>query len=107
MVEPCTSPERSDLFPIYCSTSSELAPISHDAFVEVFRFGSSCPPPPPRPFPQKVLICNDQWTPALRPIRAIAKVFVFKAKSSPARLVQRLKVLRQTAFGATKRPMIR
>ncbi|CBJ48332.1 similar to CTF18, chromosome transmission fidelity factor 18 homolog isoform 3 [Ectocarpus siliculosus] len=40
-----------------------------------------------------VLICNDQWTPALRPIRAIAQVFVFRAKSSPARLVQRLKAI--------------
>eukprot|EP00752_Nemacystus_decipiens_P016349 g14621.t1 len=40
-----------------------------------------------------ILICNDQWTPALRPIRAIAQVFVFKAKSSPARLVQRLKAI--------------
>ncbi|CAN0225795.1 unnamed protein product, partial [Laminaria digitata] len=39
-----------------------------------------------------VLICNDQWTPALRPIRALAQVFVFRAKASPSRLVQRLKV---------------
>ncbi|CAM9383134.1 unnamed protein product [Pylaiella littoralis] len=40
-----------------------------------------------------VLICNDQWTPALRPVRAIAQVYVFKANSSPSRLVQRLKAI--------------
>lgn len=41
----------------------------------------------------QILICNDQWTPALRPIRALAQVFVFRSKASPSRLVQRLKVI--------------
>ncbi|CAN0019433.1 unnamed protein product, partial [Choristocarpus tenellus] len=40
-----------------------------------------------------VLICNDQWTPALRPLRLLAKVFVFRPKASPARLLQRLKAI--------------
>lgn len=57
-------------------------------------------PPACPPKIEQILICNDQWTPALRPIRAIAQVFVFKAKSSPARLVQRLKVRRCCLFGA-------
>ncbi|CAN0227834.1 unnamed protein product, partial [Discosporangium mesarthrocarpum] len=40
-----------------------------------------------------VLICNDQYTPALRPLRPLAKMFVFKPRCSPARLVQRLKTI--------------
>ncbi len=46
-------------------------------------------PPLTRPL---ILICNNQYAPQLRLVRAIASVFVFR-KTSPQRLVNRLRVI--------------